>query len=331
MPGATKSQMLDEFQAIYGGQWEKDKLNEKKYINDLATIGSFLHPDNSLFCEALQKLDEAMVKLFESRTGTKFNRGSKIAPKVMSDFAHGRAVKPGQTIKVEAQDTGLDATKHLLTGVLASFEKSAGFSGVDEQTGKCVCFYNNLASDEFGAAIKTKHLGKDYVGSDHGTYTHRIQWYLAGIMKGELGLQSASMGVLFATSGRTWGRVFDRNAGEGVPLLTNDFRRPEYLNPWLASTARFGNYSWPVLSAFLKSRSAMITKRGWAPDVLRLNLASKLFGVKVSQNYRSATAKDNKEELEKLKLTPEQLEMLDKVVGGAVYDPSSNQLVKMKK
>jgi|GEM_PF-4201666 len=327
---ATKEQMLDEFKLKYGEiEWDSKKLGEKKYLNDLAIIGSFLHPENSLFCEALQKLDDEMIKLFEERTMTKFNKG-KIVQKSFSDFSHGRDVK--QTTKVqsltgEVVDTKEDATKHLLSTVLARYEKSQGFADVDEQTGKCVCFYNGLPGDEFGASIKTMHMAKDYVGDEHGAYTHRIQWYLAGIMRKDLGLQSADMKTLFSLSGRTWGLVFDRNAGEKILLLKDDFRRPELMNPWLANNPRYGNYGWPVLSAFLKSRMNRLSRRGWAPDVLKINVASKLYGVKPSANYRTNTATKNAQELAGFKLSEEQLVEINKVVGGGIYDPAKNKMI----
>lgn len=318
---ATKSDMLKEFEeVIYKDKWESNKLLDKKYINDLATIGAFLHPENSDFCEALQKLDDEMIKLFEKRSKTKFKK-SKITLKSFSDFSHAR--EPGVLT-----DEGADATKHLLTTVLADFEKSEGFQSVDDQTGKCVCFYENLASDEFGGAIKSRHLAKDYVGDAHGAYTHRIQWYCAGVMKKELDLQSASMSACFYPSGSVWGIVFDRNAREGIALLPNDFRRPEIMNPWIANHPRHGNHCWPILSAFLKSRITRVP-RGWTPDILKINLAKKLFPdkVKPSVNYRSNSAEQNARELESFKLGEEELKLVEKAAKGIAYDPVDNQLV----
>jgi type VI secretion system protein VasG len=83
--------------------------------------------------------------------------------------------------------------------------------------------------------------------------------------------------------------VFDRTAGEGITVLDKDFWRPELMNPWTANNYRNGNYSWHVLSAFLKSRLKRLP-RGWTPDILRINLAAKLFPAKEkpSANYRKA-------------------------------------------
>jgi type VI secretion system protein VasG len=322
MPGATKLSILGEFEKkIYKDDWAKKPQSkdgrdlpapkDAKFIDDLATIGSFLHPENSLFCEALQKLDDAMIKLFETRTDTTFNKGGKIAPKSFSKFEHGRSEHNG-------------ATKHLLTEVLAVHEKDAGFEGVETATGKCVCFYNNLPGDEFGGAIKSQHLAKDYVGSDHGQYTHRIQWYCAGVMRESLGLQNKVMANIFKSSGRVWGVVFDRNASEGITLLDKDFRRPEMMNPWIAGNHRYGNYTWPVLSAFLKSRIDRVAARGWTPDILRINLAAKLFPdkVKPSANYRKATKEENERELASFNLSAEELELVSKGAQGSSYDPS---------
>lgn len=329
---ATKEQMLEEFKLKYGeSEWESKKLGEKKYLNDLAIIGSFLHPENSLFCEALQALDDAMIKVFEERTLTTFNKGTKVQ-KSFSDFSHGRAVK--HTTKIasptgEITDTKDDATKHLLSIVLARFEKSQGFVDVDEQTGKCVCFYNGLPGDEFGASIKSMHMAKDYVGDEHGAFTHRIQWYLAGIMRKKLALQSTGMNTLFSLSGRTWGLVFDRNAGPKVALLKDDFRRPELMNPWIANNPRYGNYGWPVLSAFLKSRMNRMSRRGWAPDVLKINLAAKMYGKTPSATYRSNSAIQNAKELEGFNLSEVQMTEINKVVGGGIYDPAQNKMISL--
>jgi hypothetical protein len=323
---ATKEQMFADFQTVYGADWAKKQLPDKLYINDLATIGTFLHPDSELFLKALQKLDEEMLKLFEARTLQTFPK-SRIAPKSVSSFSHGRNVVHTTKIKKEdlVTDTGKDATKHLLTEVLAKFEKAEGFADVDEQTGKCVCFYNNLGNDEFAGAIKTKHLAKDYVGDLHGTYTHRIQWYLAGIMKNDLGLKSTSISTLFGLSGRTWGLVFDRNANDKIRLINDDFRRPELMNPWIANNHRRGNYSWPILSAFLKSRLERLP-RGWAPDILKLNLARKMYGVTPSSNYRSNSKEGNTQELQRL-LTSEQVDEVTRAINGATYDPQKNGIV----
>jgi hypothetical protein len=324
MPAASKASVLAEFEKhVYKDKWgvkPSDKLpapKDAKYIDDLATIATFLHPDNATFCEALQKLDDAMIKLFENRTKTVYKK-SKVVPKSFSTFDHGRQEYGG-------------ATTHLLTEVLAAEEKGAGFQGVETTTGKCVCFYNNLPGDEFGGAIKAQHLAKDYVGSDHGQYTHRIQWYCASVMRKDLGLKNESVANIFKSSGSVWGLVFDRNASEGVALLDKDFRRPELMNPWIAGNLRYGNHSWPVLSAFLKSRIDRLP-RGWTPDILRINLAAKLFPdkVKPSANYRKASKEENEKALAAFGLSEAELDVVNKGAQGCSYDPNAKDFVSFK-
>ncbi|HUW99183.1 MAG TPA: LirA/MavJ family T4SS effector [Acidiferrobacter sp.] len=325
---ATYESMLKEFEdQVYKDKWATPagpKLpapKDAKYIHDLAKIGAFLNPENAEFCRALEIIDEEMINLFNKRSKDTFKK-SKITLKSFSNFEHGRS------------GDGTKDTKHLLTEVLAAREIGEGFQGVDER-GRGVSFYNNLDSDEFGGAIRSMHLAKDYVGTDHGAYTHRIQWYCASVMKTAIGLKNEKTSATFKSSGRVWGLVFDRNAREGVPLERNDFRRPELMNPWIAANARYGNYAWPVLSAFIKSRMDRMSSRGWSSDVLRINAAAKLFPdkVKPSLGYRKAAAIDNELELASFKLSSEEFAQIEKLAGGYSLDrvrESGSALVSFK-
>lgn len=319
--GDTALQMMEEFRKTqYKDKWEvRTGVNQQfpapkdaKYLNDLAKIGAFLSDkENDHFCSALEMLEDAIVAEYEKRSGSVVTR-SKNFPKSFTDFS---------------QERQIQHTAHLLTTVLAQKEKEEGFLGIADNN--CVSFYGNLPSDEFGGAIRSRHLAKDYVGLDHGAYTHRIQWYLATVKKRELGIQSTNMSTIFKSSGRVWGNVFDRNASDGVTLLRDDFRRPEYLNPWLSKNNKFGNNSWPVLSAFLKSRNDRLSNRGWAPDILKINLAKKLWPdqCKPPPNYRKATAKENGSVLESFKLSQEQMTQLDRCHKGVSFDSESKTIV----
>jgi hypothetical protein len=56
-------------------------------------------------------------------------------------------------------------------------------------------YIDDLAT--IGGAIKSQHLAKDYVGSDHGQYTHRIQWYCASVIKKHLSLKNQVLANTF--------------------------------------------------------------------------------------------------------------------------------------
>lgn len=325
---ASYEEMLKEFETqVYGDRWgtpASAKLpapKDAKYIHDLAKIGAFLNPSNSNFCKALDILDEQMIQEFNKRSSMNFKK-SKIKMQSFSSFAHAR------------EGNAETHTKHLLTTVLSKREVEEGFQGIDER-GRGISFYNNLESDEFGGAIKSMHLAKDYVGTDHGAYTHRIQWYCVSVMKEQLDLKNVKTSAIFKSSGRVWGLVFDRNAREGVILEQNDFRRPELMNPWIASNARYGDHAWPVLSAFLKSRSERMSPRGWSSDVLKINAAAKLFPEKIkpSRGYRKASAVDNQREIASFKLTLEELTKVEKLAGGYSLDQGAepeSRLVSFK-
>ncbi|MBM7112617.1 LirA/MavJ family T4SS effector [Archangium primigenium] len=234
-------------------------------------ISQFLYADaSSPFWDALLHLEQAMQQELRQRTGQTLDPSA--LEKV--SFAHGRA---------NAFSTEADPTRHLLTTILTRYEQQEGFREVDTDGDghpRTSRFLGQLSSGDFAYHIQQAHLAKDYVGLEHGEYTHRIQWYCLGQAKAHLGLTDTredrdKMATLFSKSGLFWGLTFDRNT---TPTMY-DFRKPEYLNNWLVAspTSPGGAKKFPLLHNFLKSRRERLGEKGYGPWIIKMMIAKNVF------------------------------------------------------
>jgi hypothetical protein len=244
-------------------------------------IAQFL-TDGPQFLAALKTLEQEMTAEFMSRIA----RGSKEDyQEGMSDllgngdksemFAHRRANK---------YELDMDPTRHLLTQVLNTFLSLEGFTNFEKNSDGLIfgpSAYGNI-EHAFGEQIQQGRIVKDYVGLDHGEFTHMIQWYCVAKQKVFLGLPGLGYQEavkLFKVSGIFWGQVFDLNQAVGE----DDFRRPENLYPWLCDPARAMEY--PLLNGFLVSRRKRLDNTAYTPSRMKLILAKKFGGNPPSSQY----------------------------------------------
>ena len=268
MPKPTETEIKQEFTLAYEGL--KLTFNPSFWFSKaFVKIAEFLYADESSpFWAALEVLETAMQTELKARTNREFSsfQLSNV------NFDHGRTNKYG---------TEADPTKHLLTSVLTQFEIAEGFKEVDtdgEGHPRATRFLGQLSSDDFAYHIRNAHLAKDYVGLEHGEYTHRIQWYCIGQAKQHLGLTDTQqdrdkIATLFMKSGPFWGKTFDRN----IQTDTCDFRKPENLNNWLVGKPQGGGKKFPLLHNFLKARRARMGGTGYTAFVLKMMIAKHIF------------------------------------------------------
>jgi len=269
----------------------KEQPRTKAFIK----ISQFL-TDGPEFLAALDTLEQEMTSEFMSRisrgTATDYQMG-------MSDllnlndkskmFTHRR----GNKYELER-----DPTKHLLTQVLNSHLEGEGFTNFERNADGLIfgpTAYGNI-EHAFGEQIQKGRIVKDYVGLDHGEYTHMIQWYCVGKQKVflELPVHGFDQTVkLFKISGIYWGPVFDLNQAAG----DIDFRKPEKLYPWLCDPLRAQRY--PLLNGFLRSRQERLDDRAYTPIRMKLIVAKKLGGLTPPTGYLKMTPRQCELEFEK--------------------------------
>lgn len=144
----------------------------------------------------------------------------------------------------------------LLSSILSETEQGprGGFKVLADGAVK---IYTGFLSDKaFAAQAEDPSQWKDLVASDHGEYTHRLQWYI--VMKSALPTV-ASFGDVFLEINKRpglWDYLFDRSAGQAPRRYNDDdFRGPEALNAYLCKNAA-AQASFPLLSSFLQHRWA---------------------------------------------------------------------------
>ncbi|WNG26392.1 hypothetical protein F0U62_21935 [Cystobacter fuscus] len=275
MPKPTESELHEEFTNAY----ERISLSYNRtywFSKAFVKIAQFLYADESSpFWEALLVLERRMQDELQRRTGSSFS------PSQLRNvsFAHGRDNKWKATLEK-------DPTKSLMTSVLTQFELEEGFKEAytdGDGHPRSTRFLGQLSSDDFAHHIKTAHLAKDYVGLEHGEYSHRIQWFCIGQAKDHLGLTDSrdsrdKIATLFMKSGPFWGMTFDRT----IDADPCDFRKPERLNNWFVEKARGGGENFPLIHGFLKSRRERMGSSGYTSFVLKMMVAKNIFPEKFS-------------------------------------------------
>lgn len=284
------------------------ELRTKAFIK----ISKFL-TDGPEFLAALKVLEQEMTAEFMSRIA----RGSKEDyQEGMKDLLSG-GDKSGMFAHRRANKYELDhdPTRHLLTQVLNTSLELEGFTNFEKNSEGLIfgpSAYGNI-EHAFGEQIQQGRIVKDYVGLDHGEFTHMIQWYCVGKQKVFLDLPNLGFGEtvnLFKVSGIFWGQVFDLNQAAGE----EDFRKPEKLYPWLCDPVRAIEY--PLLNGFLVSRRQRLDNTAYTPSRMKLILAKKFGGNLPPSQYLTMTKLQCDQEFaknpESVKLRVEEFVALDK-------------------
>jgi hypothetical protein len=271
-----------------------DEFKEQNRTKAFVKISQFL-TDSPEFLTALNKLEEEMTTEFKRCV-----QGSKDEDQAAIDlaavgtkagmFAHRRANK--------YQSVAHDPTRHLLTQILNKALEDEGFTSFERNADGLIfgpSAYGNI-EHAFGEQIQQGRIVKDYVGLDHGEYTHMIQWYC--VIKQKIFLTLPTLGYdkvvnLFKVSGIFWGPVFDLNQALGE----DDFRKPEKLYPWLCEPMRVQNY--PLLNGFLVSRRLRLSETAYSPARMKLILAKKFGGLAPPNGYLQMTTPQCDIEFEK--------------------------------
>ncbi|WP_349656335.1 LirA/MavJ family T4SS effector [Xanthomonas sp. 10-10] len=257
------------------------------FIKDLKKVALFLYAEE-LFKEALDTLEAEMVALYERRSGKKLTKIQKgvVAQSWLSDSASGHSA-------------------FLLQSVLAENELQEKFADIENVDSKLhpMQFFGNLTDSDFAENIRGRHLAVDYVGGDHGEYTHRIQWYCISKKAGALELAcrgngDKTTGELFQRSGPVWLKVFDRTD----PSDVNDFRRPEKLNLYLGKPDDAAKTRWPLLTGFMISRQ--VATNGYSLQTKFLLAAKLAYGLAVTPGFLLMSVSDSKAEIERLRKLP---------------------------
>jgi type VI secretion system protein VasG len=255
------------------------------FVKDLVKIAQFLYAEDP-FKQSLDALEDAMQTLYKQRSG-------KIA---LSKIHLGAIAQSWMGEPVPAHSA------FLMQSVLAENEMLEKFNGIEEIDGKLhpMKFFGNLSAEGFASNIKDRHLAVDYVGGDHGEYTHRIQWYCISKAAEGLGLEcrsrgDRSSGELFQRAGPVWVKVFDRTAESDV----NDFRRPEKLNLFLGAPTDGAKGRWPLLTGFLMSRRS--ATNGYSLETKILLVAKNAYGKAVKPGFLLLSPVDSRKEIKRLK------------------------------
>jgi hypothetical protein len=258
------------------------------FIKDLKKVAMFLYGEEP-FMQALDALEADMQTLYKQRSGKATL--SKINLRAIAQSWTGPTVPANSAF--------------LLQSVLAANEVVEKFGGIEDVDGKLhpMRFFGNLSNEGFAANIKARHLAVDYVGGDHGEYTHRIQWYCIAKKAAELGLECRTRydkvtGQLFERSGPVWVKVFDRTDASDI----NDFRRPEKLNLYLGSPTDASTERWPLLTGFLKSRREVTS--GYTVGIKTLLVAKHAYELAVKDDFMRMNPIQTTNEIVRLRTLP---------------------------
>jgi hypothetical protein len=293
MPAPTDTEIDIQFKAAYdslGLKYDEPEEGSKTarsnywFIRDLKKIAKFLYAGD-LFKESLNQLEEEMQALYKRRSGKASL--SNINLRTIGESWMGEPIPAHSAF--------------LLQSVLANNELQEGFNGLESVDEKLhpVKFFGNLSSESFASNIKGRHLAVDYVGGDHGEYTHRVQWYCISKAAEALGLEcrrrnDRNTGGLFQRSGPVWLKVFDRTEESDI----NDFRRPEKLNLFLGNPTDSDQKNWPMLTGFLRSRKAKTN--GYTLELKKLLAAKYAYNMPVQEGFLRYSTSDARKELTRL-------------------------------
>lgn len=294
MPKPTEQEIHEGFKAAYATldmrydvaeEGQKTARKDMWFSKDLVKVAQFLYGGEA-FWNALDVLEAAMIQLYLTRSGRPAL--NKIQQRTVAQTWMGEPVPAHSAF--------------LLQSVLAERELQEKFRGIEEVDGKLhpMKFFGNLTSEGFASNIKDRHLAVDYVGGDHGEYTHRIQWYCISAAAAVLNLEcrsrnDLSTAELFQRSGPVWVKVFDRTEASDI----YDFRRPEKLNLYLGGTDASASDRWPLLNGFMRSRRA--ATNGYSSETKFLLVAKHAYGLAVDPGFLLMSPVKSRLEITRLK------------------------------
>ncbi len=215
------------------------KLEDRdSFLIKCCAISEFLAGGPDKVAKSLKKLENALLVKVGSET--KKNDAK-------SYFGNWKARQSNKSVKGEYSK--------LLTQVLTQTEKGAGFNVLAD--GSVKIYLGFLSNEVFAKQATIASHWKDLVATDHGEYTHRIQWYL--VCEGDLKefsnkTEFAESFIFINSIPNLWDYIFDR-VRQGDPPRRHgelDFRGPEALNSYLCSVEAAKSY--PLLSSFLSHR-----------------------------------------------------------------------------
>lgn len=209
-------------------EYTENKVVVSPEVKDLMMAAAQVLTDTEAMCGYLAKLDEAMLARYKE---------------VLTQVDNTAAPTPKELAKKMSLPNRKadDPSRHLLSYVLAQYEKDSGFNSFAAPNGhpRVIQMTGTLSSADFKAIALDGHMAKDYVSPVHGVYTHRIQWYCLG-QSGKLGEDLKGAFIKFQSGANAWLLTFDRTSGHAARAGLSapgdtEFRVPERLHAWLGS------------------------------------------------------------------------------------------------
>jgi hypothetical protein len=189
------------------------------------------------------------------------------------------AVRKGlQILEERLSERAKNDPKHQMGSVLLASERQWGVN-VDSNNSVRVTALGFLSAQAFAGELQSATLIKDPgAGTDHGEYTHRVQWFIVHEMKlaakDNALLRCMGAPEMLPDKGNLnglWDCIFDRlrrpQRGLKAYIATgkDDFRSPEHFNTWLR-----GCKDYPVLSLYLEKRFDKRQPDKVAPELMLL-------------------------------------------------------------
>jgi|GEM_PF-6789077 len=299
-----RAQVRDEINTVFFHEGSRNPPLPPEILEDCVSFAIFLNflpRDREHFTSALTVLESRLREQLRLKdTAAKYFAGKRMKPgEVITALAsrHRDSLRKAAALRAghPRPDIGPSehaAFSHLLSDVLAVQEAVWGFSLVSEEAGHTpkARMIAPLSANQFRAQLRFKRTFKDpMLASAHGEFTHRLQWYLAGIsgaISTPADLYAAVGTIAYPTNPMfgLWDYLCDRDAKERfiswrMPAssvvfngVNADFRCPEYFNLWLCSQEAF-----PFLATLLTNRQAK--RDTMRPSESRLNyFAMKIHG-----------------------------------------------------
>jgi len=236
----------------------------EELLEDCVSFALFLNSPRDLRTCLLKQLENLEAALLR-RSGYERDAASQMRMRGALAMTRLGAKLAGR----RSLDHKFPALSHLLSSELAESEKAWGFALSDIDGRPKAVMIAPLNGNHFRAQIRRKRPFKDpTILEQHGEFTHRLQWYLAG--KAEIFTQPVA--DVYAAVGRVvyvptprfglWDFLCDRdpNPRDGPDWLrpeaqegttaASDFRCAVYFHRWLCEQRRLC----PILSTFLELR-----------------------------------------------------------------------------
>jgi hypothetical protein len=251
---------------------ETDNRGPAPFLEPYARISSFLTDESSALTNALKNLEKELWELYKSRkslTSMSAIAARGAASRITSD----KAKIEEKAASSRKED---DPTRHLLSEILGNWESTVGLQVYQMRDGKPlfkpVYMVGTLSSEGFTDQLKKGRQAKDYVGLEHGVFTHRIQWYLAG---NNLTLNTSILDLFKETGNQPflWNAIFDRQ--QNLCDQNKDYRKPENLTRYILGL----NGTCPFLEAIIRrQQNKAETFRDYQQYIKRI-IIKKVFGI----------------------------------------------------